>query len=306
MLILKTVSWVGIVTSAIVAAGPALSEDPVIVEFRSTNDRGDRFPIEAKVERQSLSASTTLALGITQDGYFRYRESSCSEARYRLSPLSQLLVRSDLFQQFDWRQCDPEAPVITVEHSTTRLQQASYQALEAAGLSPEALMLVRGERPDGFRVPEEFSDSYEIIARSLANGQPGAAAKTSDQLASIYRKAGLAAEAKALSEIAVGIATVSAWNENDKVAGTSTEPTFTWEGQLVLPSDGGTSAWVSAEAIDKVRQFQDRCGVDADGVVGWETHGCLAGGKDFVLPGAISDEFQAADFLEQRLNKPPV
>ncbi|MEQ8479084.1 MAG: hypothetical protein RIC18_00395 [Hoeflea sp.] len=297
------VFWIGIVAAIFFAVEPVLAEEPVIVEFRSTNDQGDRFPIEAKVERQSLLASTTWELGTTQDGFFRYRETRCSEARYRLSPLSQLLVPNDLLQQFDWRQCDPEAPLITVEHSTSRLRQASYQALEAAGLSHDALMLVRGERPESFRLPDTFSDSYKIISQSLANGQPGAAAKTSDQLASIYRKAGLVAEARAFSEIAVGIATVSAWN--DQVNQPGTEEAATWEGQLVLPSDGGSSAWVSLEAIDKVRKFQGRCGVSANGVVGWDTHGCLAGGKDFVLPGAISSEFQAVDVLRENPDRVP-
>lgn len=303
MQISDTVRWWGVVAALFFLTNPVLSEEPVIVEFHSTNDQGDRFPIEAKVERQSLSASTTWELGTTQDGYFKYREPSCSQARYRLSPLSQLLVRNDLFQQLDWRQCDPEALLITVEHSTTRLRQVSYQALEAAGLSQDALMLVKGEKPEGFRVPDTFNGSYDIIVQSLVNGQPGAAAKTSDQLASIYRKAGLAAEAKAFSEIAVGIATVSAWN--DQFDAPDMEATAAWDGQLVLPSDGGTSAWLSQEAIEKVREFQGRCGVSANGVVGWETHGCLAGGKDFVLPGAISNEFQAADFLKQEFNAAP-
>jgi hypothetical protein len=206
------------------SVAPSGAEEPVIVEFSSINDEDPRFPIEAKVERKVLEATVASVVGVTRDGRLSLRETNCREAFYRLTPLSTLLVRSDMFAEFDWRPCDASRPKIVVEHSTTRLKRASYEVMELAGLSDTSLALIKGEAVEGFRIPEEFSDSYQIVIEGLVAGKPGAAAKTSDQLAAIYRQAGLAKEAQAFSEIAVGIAAVFAsrhWDGRSPRAGRS-------------------------------------------------------------------------------------
>lgn len=289
-------------TGLALSVASAGANELVVVQFNSINDQDPRFAIEAKVERKLLAAEASSVVGVTKDGRLSFPEPNCPEAYYRVTPVSTLLVRSDVFAGFDWRPCDAAEPMIVVEHSTTRLQSANYDGFQSVGLSDTALALIKGDIPEGFQMPDAFAASYQVVMQGLVAGKPGAAAKTSDQLAAIYREAGLAKEAQAFSEIAVGIATVSAWNQLPRDAEYSNE---VWTGRLVVPSEGGTSAGISSEALNKVKQFQVECGLNADGVVGWATYGCLAGGKGFTLPSEINNLKQASDVFKIEAEKKP-
>lgn len=269
----------------------SFAQDIVVVTFDSKSDDKPGIPIESKVERKTLVAASETVVGRTQDGRLEFHEPECFQAYYRLTPISQFLVRRDLADEFNWLRCDKDNPVVSVVHSTTKIAEANFEALEKAGVSVEALAVLKGQAPKGFAVPEVFSASYRIVVDGIAKGEPGASAKTADQLAAVYRKAGFVAEAKAFSEIAVGITAVSAWDK------TSPDP-VEWSGDLVIPSDGGSSAWVSNEGLGKLKEFQAQCGVTADGVIGWQTHGCLAGGDGFALPDEINNIYQAVDSLK--------
>ncbi|ESX62626.1 hypothetical protein X760_04440 [Mesorhizobium sp. LSHC422A00] len=146
-----------------------------------------------------------------------------------------------------------------------------------------------GKIPEGWVVPQGYEPVFANLRTAVDEEQWGAAAKLSSQLADQYRSAGYRDEASTFAEIALagtaGYATTQFPNADDH----SVEA-------LLKPKNPkaafNSEILMSRYAKQAVAEFQTSCGLRTDGIVGWETMGCLPGGADYTLPSVATVPFQ--------------
>lgn len=161
----------------------------------------------------------------------------------------------------------------TADAAQEPLPMTAYQE----NLSDAARAFLDGNPASGWLTPTGYGPVFASISDLVRDGKPGAAAKTANQLAAIYTRAGRLTEAAVFREVTAVITAAHALREVDAPADT----------QILLPGRYGFTIALTREARQAVRAMQRACGTGADGIIGWRTLGCLPGGSGYVLPQVI-------------------
>jgi hypothetical protein len=227
--------------------------------------------VPAHIYRKTSSTAEQLVTDTDDEGKATLSETTCSaDVQYRVEALA--LIRYPR-GRLRWESC--------------RLTGQIVFLLSSSGVSSKTESFLSGKIPDGWVVPEGYEPVFADLRKAVADEKWGVVAKLSSQLANQYRSAGRNDEARTFAEIALagtaGYAT-SQLPGND-VVHTLLEP----QGFDGTPHSG---TQLSPFAKKAVADFQTSCGLPTDGIVGWQTMGCLPGGSGYTLPSVAIVPFE--------------
>jgi hypothetical protein len=229
---------------------------PVQVNFRVFSATNPAIGVPSYIYRRKVGQEGQLLANTNAEGRLEYREAECDLVFY-----SAAAQQPNVYpRRLEWRQCGILASL--------------EFALAPSGLSSTALALLNGQIPAGFALPKDYSVVIAELKAAQDQGQWGAVAKLSSHLAAQFHDAGYSAEANAFSEISLATAASVAAQETEIIAPA---------GPLIATNKFGTPI-LTFEAVKAVEAFQQNCGVQPTGQVGWTTMGCLAGGAGYTLP----------------------
>ncbi|MCO5163777.1 MAG: hypothetical protein M9939_21840 [Mesorhizobium sp.] len=227
----------------------------VNVTIKVYSARNRTLAVPSKVYRKKLGGSKEFLANTNSDGVLQHREPECDFVYYAAESL-----HPNVFPlREDWRQCSSNSVIDF--------------AMAPSGVSQTAFMLLEGQTPEGFVLPQ----GYDVVLQELKEAQDrqewGAVAKLSSHLAAQYRAAGYASEANAFSEISLATAAqIAAPQTTDSVS------------SPLLTADKHGTPILTLQASKYLKAFQQECGIPVDGQVGWTTMGCLPGGAGYTLP----------------------
>lgn len=235
------------------AEGATTNAVNVTIKVYSARNRSLAVP--AKVYRKKLGGDKEYLANTNAEGVLQHREPECDFVYYSAESL-----HPNVFPlREDWQQCSKDSVLDF--------------ALAPSGVSETALMLLEGQTPDNFVLPPGYDVALQQLKEAQDGQEWGAVAKLSSHLAAQYRAAGYTNEANAFSEISLATAAHIA----------APQTTDTISGPLVASDKHGTPI-LTLQASKYLKAFQQECGIQADGQVGWTTMSCLPGGAGYMLP----------------------
>ncbi|MER9564795.1 peptidoglycan-binding domain-containing protein [Mesorhizobium sp. M0571] len=258
---------------AVVAVMPVefISAQSITVSFAVTTNDKPPVGVPAHIYRKTATMPEQLATDTDDEGKATLPEAACSaDVQYRAEALARIRFPRGRVR---WESCRLAGPIVF--------------KVSSSGVSSKTEDFLSGKIPDGWVVPQDYEPVFVDLRKAIDEERWGVAAKLSSQLADRYRSAGLRNEAGTFAEIALAGTAVYA---------TSQLPDDNALDALLKPKDPKatfeTETLLSPFAKKAVADFQSSCGLPTDGIVGWQTMGCLPGGAGYTLPSVATVPFQ--------------